>query len=118
MWQSSERTLMYRGVKILIVVALEGVVIPLAQLAPKQGGSVRASSQTPTDAFGVVQAMSDALGMLRHSDTRPRAVKGILFIANGTMADVQAKGTWPQYKVSKLTTEITYFTYSQGVAKS
>jgi hypothetical protein len=104
--------------RIAIVVALAGFAIPLAQSQGQQDRLVQASNQAPGDAFGVVQAMSDALGEFRHSDTHPRVVKGISFIANGTMADLQAKEPWPQYKVSKLTTEITYYTFTQGVVKS
>jgi len=45
-------------------------------------------------------------------------VNGILFVASGKMTEVLSAASWPEYKVSKLSEELTYYTFSQGVAKS
>jgi hypothetical protein len=74
--------------------------------------------KTGPGALGVLQKSSYALGMWRRVLGSTHGVNGIMFIANGTMAEANQGGSWTEYKVSKVTVEMTYYTFQQGVAQS
>jgi hypothetical protein len=83
--------------------------------------TLRAQISQPGDAMATVKTVADRLGMLR--SVQPpggtlRGVDGILFLAKGTIATPRPSGPWPISTVMKLTTEVTYFPYSQGIAVS
>lgn len=80
-----------------------------------------AQSSTPVDTMGIVKKVADELGMAR--PVQPpggtlRGVDGILFVASGTMTTPSLSGAWATAKITKLTTEVTYYQYSQGIATS
>jgi len=68
-------------------------------------------------ALGSVLLASQALGMQRRLG-QTHGVDGFLFIANGKLAEVRSDAPWPEYKVTKLAAEGTYYNFSQGVARS
>src|SRR5262245_51148514 len=74
--------------------------------------------KTAPGVVGVLQKSSYALGMLRRVVPSSHAVTGILFIANGSMAEARQGGTWVEYKVPKVTVEMTYFPFRRGVNQS
>jgi hypothetical protein len=69
-------------------------------------------------ALGYLQRASYSLGMLRRVGGSTHAVTGIMFNANGTMSDAGPGGTWTEYKVPKVTVEMTYNNFHQGVVQS
>ncbi len=99
---------------------------------PGVGGDPKHALTPPGDPpptpgpLGVVKASSWALGIQRlvnpggpnNAPARAHGVNGIMFTASGTMSEPKAGGQWTDCKVSKVVTEMTYYTFSQGVAKS
>jgi hypothetical protein len=65
-------------------------------------------------------AMARALGSLRATRFGAGAlgVKAILFVGNGTLSEPTGPSTWTDYKVAKVTTEISYYPFRQGIARS
>ena len=73
----------------------------------------------PAGAAGVVQDMAKALGSFRQvipAGTQ-RGVNGVMFTATGQLAEVTRAGIGAPLPAS-ITTEITYYPHSQGVARS
>jgi hypothetical protein len=97
--------------KTLSILALVGIATIAICAQPPPVGDAMATVKTVADRLGMLRTVQPPGGTLR-------GVNGILFVAHGTMATPQAGATWPTRTVSKLTTEVTYYRFSQGMAVS
>jgi hypothetical protein len=111
---------MKRTRKFLHVLLILGVLAALTTRAQDPLGPEKGAPplKLGPGALGVLQKSSYNTGMLRRVGGSSHGVNGIMFTATGTMSEPAANGVWTEYKVQKLTAEMTYYTYQQGVSRS
>jgi hypothetical protein len=96
-----------------------GLLLATALLAIAPGSHAQLGPiPKATGTLGTIDDISTALGMFRHVLASRRGVIAAMFTASGTMSEMAPNGDWHDYKVTKLTCEISYYPFSQGVEKS